>query len=204
MEKKRGKFQVAAVASLKMTSAQCSNMATYRSDVMQWLSAFEFACRATDLVFGSIHELPKIPRPLLRDRLNPMKLYDEVQFLSRYRFTKATVRELLRVLPLAENADKRGQPLTPMLQLYAHGTFQVVTSDLIKVSQPTVCRTVNKVTGLIARHLFRELVHFPEAEEYGEVMHAFYMIGGFPGVTGCIACTHVRIKSPGGDTAEVF
>ncbi|KAH9374441.1 hypothetical protein HPB48_017097 [Haemaphysalis longicornis] len=35
-------------------------------------------------------------------------------------------------------------------------------------------------------------------------MHTFYMIGGFPGVTGCIECTHVRIKSPGGDTAEVF
>lgn len=139
-----------------------------------------------------------------------MELYDDAQFLSRYRFTKATVRELLLMLPLTENADKRGQPLTPMLQLlvalrfYAHGTFQVVTGDLIKVSQPTVCRTVNKVTGLIARHLFRELVHFPKAEEYAQVMHAFYLIGRFPGVTGCIDCTHVRIKSPGGDTAEVF
>ncbi|KAH9374440.1 hypothetical protein HPB48_017098 [Haemaphysalis longicornis] len=123
-----------------MSSAQCSNIATYRSDVMQRLSAFELACRTSNLVFGSIYELPKIARLLLRDRLNPMELYDDVQLLSRYRFTKAAVLVLLRMLPLAENRDKRGQPLTPMLQLlvalsfYAHGTFQVVAGDQIKVS----------------------------------------------------------------------
>ncbi|KAH7940443.1 hypothetical protein HPB49_000233 [Dermacentor silvarum] len=37
-----------------------------------------------------------------------------------------------------------------------------------------------------------------------EVMHQFYIKAKFPRVTGCIDCTHVRIKSPGGDDAEVF
>ncbi|KAH9378097.1 hypothetical protein HPB48_006659 [Haemaphysalis longicornis] len=143
-----------------MTSVQCSNMATYTSDVMQRLSAFKFTSRSTDSVFGRIYELPKIPCPFIHDHLNPMELYDDVQFLSQYRFTNSTVRELLRMLPLAENADKRWPPLTPMVQLlvalrfYAHGYFQVVTGNLITVSQPTVSGTVNKVTGLIARHLF--------------------------------------------------
>lgn len=35
-------------------------------------------------------------------------------------------------------------------------------------------------------------------------MLEFYQIGCFPGITECIDCTHVRIKSPGSDTAEVF
>ncbi|KAH7961883.1 hypothetical protein HPB52_013099 [Rhipicephalus sanguineus] len=35
-------------------------------------------------------------------------------------------------------------------------------------------------------------------------MEEFYRIANFPGVTGCIDCTHVKIKSPGGDDAEVF
>ncbi|KAH8029689.1 hypothetical protein HPB51_002711 [Rhipicephalus microplus] len=35
-------------------------------------------------------------------------------------------------------------------------------------------------------------------------MARFYAIGLFPGVTGCIDCTHVPIVSPGGENAEVF
>ncbi|KAH7939292.1 hypothetical protein HPB52_010135 [Rhipicephalus sanguineus] len=35
-------------------------------------------------------------------------------------------------------------------------------------------------------------------------MRKFYEIGGFPGVAGCIDCTHIRIKSPGGPNAEVY
>ncbi|KAB0790587.1 hypothetical protein PPYR_15006 [Photinus pyralis] len=32
----------------------------------------------------------------------------------------------------------------------------------------------------------------------------FYEIARFPGVTGCIDGTHIPIRSPGGDRAEVF
>ncbi|KAH7968614.1 hypothetical protein HPB52_010132 [Rhipicephalus sanguineus] len=35
-------------------------------------------------------------------------------------------------------------------------------------------------------------------------MEEFYKIGKFPGVSGCIDCTHVPIRSPGGDDAEVY
>ncbi|KAH9368281.1 hypothetical protein HPB48_008053 [Haemaphysalis longicornis] len=76
--------------------------------------------------------------------------------------------------------------------------------DLIKVSQPTVCRTVRKVTELIPSHLFERLVHFPEAAALTKVMRDFYNIAQFPGVTGCIDCAHIEINSPGGDNAEVY
>lgn len=139
-----------------------------------------------------------------------MERYNDGQFLARYRFTKGTVRELLGMLPLQTSTDCRGLPLTPMLQLlvtlrfYGAGTFQVVTGDLVNVSQPTVCRAVGVVTQLIAKHLFRDLVHFPSAAQFNTVMLDFFALAKFPGVTGCIDCTHVRIKSPGGDDAEVF
>ncbi|KAG0414747.1 hypothetical protein HPB47_008076 [Ixodes persulcatus] len=180
------------------------------SDVARRIAAFEFASRASDLIFGNVYALPRVPRPSVRDRENPMERYNDGQFLARYRFTKETVRELLAMLPLQASADNRGLPLPPMLQLlvtlrfYGAGTFQIVTGDLVNVSQPTVCRTVGVVTRLIARHLFKELVHFPDASQLNTVMREFFEIARFPGVTGCIDCTHVRINSPGGDDAEVY
>lgn len=32
----------------------------------------------------------------------------------------------------------------------------------------------------------------------------FYEIADFPGVVGCLGCTHIKIKNPGGNAAEVF
>ncbi|CAN7978388.1 unnamed protein product [Ixodes persulcatus] len=139
-----------------------------------------------------------------------MERSNDGQFLARYRFTKGTVRELLGTLPLQTSTTCRGLPLTPMLQLlvtlrfYGAGTFQGVTGDLVNVSQPTVCRAVGVVTQLIAKYLFRDLVHFPSAAQFNTVMLDFFALAKFPGVTGCIYCTHVRIKSPGGDDAEMF
>lgn len=178
--------------------------------VARRIEAFEFRCRASDVAFNAVYALPRVPRRSLRDRENPMELYSNEQFVARYRFSKETVRELLLMLPLEASDHNRGLPLTPMQQLllalrfYGAGTFQVIAGDLIKVSQPTVCRAVGKVTRLIASCLFRRLVRFPAAPEFAAVMREFYDIAKFPGVTGCIDCTHVRIKSPGGDDAEVF
>lgn len=90
------------------------------------------------------------------------------------------------------------------LRFYGAGTFQIVAEDLVNGSQPTVCRTVKKVTRLIARHLFRAVVRFPGASQLSSVIRDFYEIAHFPGLTGCVYCTRVRIKSPGGDDAEVY
>ncbi|KAG0430512.1 hypothetical protein HPB47_022639 [Ixodes persulcatus] len=139
-----------------------------------------------------------------------MERYNDGQFLAQYRFTKGTVRELLGMLPLQTSTECRGLPLTPMLQLrvtlrfYGAGTFQVVTGDLVNVSQPTVCHPVGVITQLIASHLFRGVVHFLSAAQFNTMMLDFFALANFPGVTRCIDCTHVRIKSPGGDDAEVF
>ncbi|CAN7976471.1 unnamed protein product [Ixodes persulcatus] len=176
-------------------------------------SVVEYWCRAAQLYNGDAYPTPAILRPPPRDRRNPMEMYNDREFSARFRFAKTTVRELLCTLSLQPSWDDRGKPLTPLLQFlvalrfYGAGAFQTVTGDLVNVSQPTVCRVVGKVTDLIARELFPKLVKFPgEAGSAvcNAAMHDFYKIAKFPGVTGCIDCTHVRIKSPGGDDAEVF
>ncbi|CAN7943326.1 unnamed protein product [Ixodes hexagonus] len=150
-----------------------------------------------------------VPRRRCRDRLNPLEHFNDWEFLVRYRFTKSTVVSLLQCLPLEASESSRGLPLSPMLQLlvalrfYGAGTFQVVTGDLVNVSQPTVCRVIERVSRVLAETLFPRLVDFPEGD-CDEVMRDFYNIGKFPSVTGCIDCTHVKIKGLGGPNGEVF
>ncbi|XP_037555138.1 putative nuclease HARBI1 [Dermacentor silvarum] len=166
--------------------------------------------RHEELMRGAAFSYASPARRVLRDRLNPMEVYDDYEFLCRYRFTKRTVQQLLDRLPLRENTDGRGFPVPPLLQLlitlrfYGAGTFQIVTGDLVNVSQPTVSRVIERVSTMIARSLFPVLVQFPAASKMSGVMQDFYRIGKFPGVSGCIDCTHVPIKSPGGDHAEVY
>ncbi|CAN7989763.1 unnamed protein product, partial [Ixodes pacificus] len=49
------------------------------------------------------------------------------------------------------------------LRFYGAGTFQVVTGDLVNMSQPTVCRVIERVSRVLADPLFPRLVDFPEA-----------------------------------------
>ncbi|KAM7290344.1 putative nuclease HARBI1 [Ixodes scapularis] len=171
----------------------------------------DFVLRAEEILYDHQDESVPVPRRRLRDRLNPLEVFNDREFLARYRFTKATVASLLESLSLEECASNRGLPVPPMLQLlialrfYGAGTFQVVTGDLVAVSQPTVCRVVERVSRLIAGTLFRRLVKFPStATDFDRVMLEFYALKKFPGVTGCIDCTHVRIKGPGGPDGEVY
>ncbi|XP_050042808.1 putative nuclease HARBI1 [Dermacentor andersoni] len=90
------------------------------------------------------------------------------------------------------------------LMYYGAGTFQTVTGDPVHIPQSTVCRAVGKMTLLIAKHLRPMLVRFPQSARLPKVMRDFYEVAEFLGVTGCVDCTHVRIKGPGGNDAEVF
>ncbi|XP_070377277.1 putative nuclease HARBI1 isoform X2 [Dermacentor albipictus] len=82
--------------------------------------------------------------------------------------------------------------------------MQTVVGDLVNVSQPSVSRSIWEVTQAICVGLFRKYVRLPTSAEAKSVKTRFYNIAGFPGVTGCIDCTHVQIISPGGDNAEVY
>lgn len=64
-----------------------------------------------------------------------------------------------------------------------------------------MCRLVKIVSRLIAAES-QQYIRFPD--NLHEVHQLFYRIAQFPSVTGCIDCTHVPIKNPGGNMAEVF
>ncbi|KAH8021995.1 hypothetical protein HPB51_020605 [Rhipicephalus microplus] len=168
-----------------------------------YASFVDYVLRVDEL-FGDVEDCVSIPRQQLRDRLNPMEHFTDSEFLARYRFTKSSVKKLLEGLPFQESCSNRGHPLPPVMQLlitlrfYGAGTFQVVMGDLVTVSQPTVSRVIERVSPLIAKHLFPAVVNFPNSDDtFRETMVEFYRIAKFSGVTGCIDCTHVRIKSPG-------
>lgn len=50
----------------------------------------------------------------------------------------------------------------------------------------------------------RQFIQFPTSGEQTEVKQKFYQVSGFPGVLGCIDCTHVPIKNPDRRHGEVF
>lgn len=149
-------------------------------------------------------------RPRLKDRPNPMEVYNDAEFSWRYHFSKPAVLWLLEMLPLVPKHKERGHPVPPLLQLlialrfYGAGTFQVVTGNLINVWQATVSRIIARMSRMTAETLFPQLVKLPNANDLASVMEEFYTIARFPGVSGCIDCPHVPITSPGGDDAEVF
>ncbi|CAK1589292.1 unnamed protein product [Parnassius mnemosyne] len=148
-------------------------------------------------------------RKVIRDFQNPFDYYSANEFKSRYRFSKDIVLNIL--LPLI-NADllkvtSRGLPVPPIYQLlvalrfYSSGSFQIITGDLIKVSQPTVSRIVKRVSYLFCLKMQR-FVKFSSNLE--TIKEQFYSIGSFPGIIGAIDGTHIPIQNPGGSYAEVF
>lgn len=69
------------------------------------------------------------------------------------------------------------------------------------VSQPTVSRVVTVASRKIASHL-QEYIKF--SENALMTYNGFYAKANFPRVIGCIDCTHVKIRRPSGDQAEIY
>ncbi|XP_065308870.1 putative nuclease HARBI1 [Dermacentor albipictus] len=182
-------------------------MASWRGDSAA--DFVEFVKRGSEFVFGEVYRYSPAVRSL-RDAVNPMEVYREEEFAFRFRFTKASVLAIMSDLQLKDNTDQRGAPFTPLLKLlitlrfYGTGAIQTVVGDLVHVSQQFVSRCVWEITQAICVRLFPKYVRLPTAAEAQGVMARFYEIGRFPGVTGCIDCTHIPIVSPGGENAEVF
>ncbi|KAH9384202.1 hypothetical protein HPB48_026195 [Haemaphysalis longicornis] len=97
-----------------------------------------------------------------------------------------TIVDLLARLP-----TNRGSPIPPMLQLlialrfYGVGTFQVVTGDLVNVSQPTVCRAVKRMSELIWGAFSVLKLRSPTTRKFHDIACDFYKITKFPGNFYC-------------------
>ena len=84
------------------------------------------------------------------------------------------------------------------------GSFQLMHGDALNLSQPSLSRIIASVATEIARWRERYIIFPSTNEKIRAVQEAVYEYCGFPGVIGCIDCTHVHIRNPGGEVAHLF
>ena len=90
------------------------------------------------------------------------------------------------------------------LRYYATGSDQLSLADYAGVSRPSACRIVHRVSSAIAA-LRPHHIRMPQTtQSLLQTQMCFYNIAKFPKVLGAMDCTHIRIRSPGGDNAELF
>ncbi|XP_023949706.2 putative nuclease HARBI1 [Bicyclus anynana] len=153
-----------------------------------------------------------VPKRYIRDCVNPIEFYGDMEFRRRFRFDKESlIRHIMPLLNSHLTRDtKRGLPIPPLLcvlaalRFYATGCFQTVCGDLVSISQPTICRIVLRISKILCSHV-RQAVKFPLPGPQSSAVHqSFYAIAGMPQVIGCIDGTHIPINNPGGPYAEVY
>lgn len=90
--------------------------------------------------------------------------------------------------------------MTTALKFFASGSYQLDIADNrhISTSQSSVSRNINEVINAVHDSgLFADLVNFPDSfQKIQELRNEFALKSGFPGVIGCIDCTHVAIYPP--------
>lgn len=146
----------------------------------------------------------------LTDPTDPLTKYTEQHFQEMYRLSKESFRELLSIIQGdLDRLDNRGRPLPAPYQLllalhfYCTGSYQKEVGEQhgLEVSQPTVCRTIHRVSEALARR-YGQFVVFPSTTQAPEIHERFYEVAQFPNVIGAIDCIHMRISNPGGTMAE--
>ncbi|XP_038057592.1 putative nuclease HARBI1 [Patiria miniata] len=149
---------------------------------------------------------------LFRDRRNPLDSLNDEEILTRYRFTRHGVFQVLeRVADELESDTRRSNAISPLMQLlttlrfFGTGAFYTVEGDLHDVSVPSVCRIVHRVANSLARLTDRH-IRFPvDIQDVMKTKQGFFDKAGFPGVVGAIDCTHVRLYgAPLGDDEPLY
>ncbi|KAL2102183.1 hypothetical protein ACEWY4_001351 [Coilia grayii] len=139
---------------------------------------------------------------VIRDRSNPLDIYNDEELIERFRFSRRDLFSLIDELsPDLHFTSDRNAALTPTLQVlltlrfYANGAFQNTVGDMIGIHKSTACRVSRRVSLALCRHLPR-YVHLPTEAECTIIKHKFRQASGIPGIVGCIDGTHVLIQAP--------
>ncbi|XP_069996600.1 putative nuclease HARBI1 [Penaeus vannamei] len=149
-------------------------------------------------------------RIVLEDRADHfVSLSDE--FMERYRLTKDCTKLLLDKINqgLPRGGNMNGLSVPPQLQLLvclrylATGSFQLRMADCSQMSKTSVCKFVGLTARAIAS-LASEYIKFPDARKVVANIQKFQMIAGMPGVIGCVDGSHIPIRGPGGNDAELY
>ena len=157
--------------------------------------------------YNEDNEGPRPRQRVLRDRLHPLDIYDDVDIYARLRFRKDGIMKITDMM-LAEdiqhNSDLNGA-LPPSIQVcvalryFATGSFQNIIGDTIQIHKSTVCRTVRRAAVALCTRI-NDFVYMPvENQNLNYTRQKFHAVAGFPDVIGCIDGTHVKISPPSVD-----
>ena len=148
---------------------------------------------------------------VFRDAENPFEHFDEEEFRQRFRFRKDTAMDIIDLISEEiARPTSRSRSVPPMFQVltalrfYATGTFQLAVGDIMRFSQPTVCRIIQSVSIALAHKKGQYLFLPRNRNTIKAITNEFYNIDSFPNVVGAIDCTHIRISNPGGEEAQRF
>ena len=147
----------------------------------------------------------------VRQRIDPMAVYDDDEFVQRFRLSKRTVTYVVELIEADIRSDSDlNAALSPTLQVLialrflSTGTFQRVMGDLVGVERTTAGKKIRKVILALVK-LRSRFVKLPCNEaDIETTKRQFYEIAGFPGVIGAIDCTHVPIHCPATEDAERY
>ena len=145
----------------------------------------------------------------VRDRVDPLQIYDDVDLVAKYRFRRADITLIINQIEGdLQHGSNRNGALSPTMQLlvalrfYASGSFQSVIGDGVHVSPSTVCRCIRRVSLALTR-LFNNYVILPHNEQYSRrIKEDFGDIADFPDVISCIDGTQIPIQAPSHDELE--
>ncbi|XP_048512552.1 putative nuclease HARBI1 isoform X1 [Athalia rosae] len=150
--------------------------------------------------------LEERPRRIYNRQRDPFELNDD-QFIRLFRLNKDLATNIINLFDeLHDNPHRRSSALTSetkvltALRFYASGSYQmdVGYNYQLACSQPSVSRCLRDVNSLLNNPvMFNEWVHFPRSiPELESLRNRFYTDYGFPGVCGCVDCTHIAIVPP--------
>ncbi|KAJ8912701.1 hypothetical protein NQ315_012255 [Exocentrus adspersus] len=143
-------------------------------------------------------------RRLLRDRSDPYNLPDD-RFIELFRLNKAGTHELEDLIRphLQRSRYSNSVPgrikLFAALRFYATGSYQrsIGSHFNFGISQTVVHRSIHEITEIINQHVTPLKIQFPrDRRTINENKQLFMERYDFPGVLGCIDCTHVAIVKP--------
>ncbi len=107
---------------------------------------------------------------VFRDHFNPLEGRNDQDCRERWRFNRATIMEITRILsPYIEHPTRRSHALPPLLQtlcglrFYASGAYYLVLGDTQNIAESTVCRAVWGVVDALVE-LSPQYIKFPASQ----------------------------------------
>ena len=152
----------------------------------------------------ALDDLQKVQR-VLQNCVNPLQFFSDTEFRNRCRMSKLSFEQLITEL----NGRHSGKSwaLTMVERLYIIIHFLLLTAY-----RPALGTLFWLIKELLVKLFMRWRVALYELrgrwikwfDPLITVSDAFYRISNFPGIIGCIDCTHVQIQRPHENNAEDY